>query len=259
MKKEKKTVKSVSPKKNKKGDKKNLPIVAIVVVAAIVIGLISFFAIKPSINKFGTNTEESEPVDLFDFDANYKDKKVVVAYFSATGNTKIVAEKIANIFKCDAVAIEPEEPYSELDLTSQDPSTRPMREKAYDPFNPPEEPEEDEEVEVVESDIMPITKLPEIKKLSLNRYDTIILGYPIWYGDAPRIMYTFVSETNLKNKTIIPFCTSDNDSIEPSDSNLMNFASDGANFMVGKRFTPDMSEDEIKEFFIQIGVDIGIY
>lgn len=258
MKKEKKTIKNITPKKNKKGYKKNLPIVAIVV-AAIVVGFISFFVIKPSVNKMIASMQETKPVDLFDFDTNYKDKKVVVAYFSATGNTKIVAEKIANIFKCDAVAIEPEEPYSEFDLTSQDPSTRPMRESAYDPFNPPEEPEEDEEVEVIESDIKPITKLPEIKKLSFNRYDTIILGYPIWYGDAPRVMYTFVSETNLKNKTIIPFCTSDSNEIEPSDSNLMNFASDDANFMVGKRFTPDMSEEEIKEFFIQIGVDINIY
>lgn len=198
------------------------------------------------------NSEAEALEEMFDFEKNYKDRKVVVAYFSATGNTKKVAEKIAEIFKCDAVAIEPKEPYTDIDLTSNDPSTRPMRESMFDPFNPPEEPEEDTEV-----DESIITSLPAIKRKNFNRYDTIILGYPIWYSDAPRVIYTFVSENNLKDKVIIPFCTSDNDGIDLSVNNLAAFSN--GNFMSGKRFDVSASDDEIKAFFAEIGVDIDAW
>lgn len=245
--------KKVDLKKIKKIVKENKLIYLIPIILIIIIGI--FITTRKIIKPNPDAYIETDAPDLFDFDTNYKDRKVVVAYFSATGNTKVVAEKIAEVFTCDAVAIEPEVPYSETDLTSTDPSTRPMRESAYDPFNPPEEPEDDTEI-VDENKVM---SLPDIKKISFNRYDTIFLGYPIWYGDAPRVIYTFISQTNLKGKVIIPFCTSDNDDISPSDNNLALFAPEDVNFMSGHRFTKDSTEDEIKDFVTNIGVDVNAF
>lgn len=221
--------------------------------------------IRDNIVSGGSGEEETtKEVELFDFDANYGRKKVAVVYFSATGNTKTVAEKFGEIFKCETFAIEPVEAYTERDLTSYDADTRPSLEKAFDPYSIIENDSEGgtyPEPKVASgSNIKPVSELPKIKKLNLKKYDTIILGYPIWFSDAPRVIYTFIHETDLNKKLVIPFCTSGSSDIGPSDGNIANFAEYAgcnAKFMGGKRFTVDSTIDEIKGWLTAIGADIG--
>lgn len=247
----------------------------------------------------------------------YKKKKVAVIYFSCTGNTKLVAEKISKVFDCDMIEIVPEEAYTEYDLTSYNEDTRPMREKAFNPFMPPEMPDDEiqngtrkgapnvyvgdgkdkvvdeensdekldsqtvetTEVETTassddveaeddiaknsinEKQVKPVTELPKIKKINIGKYDTIFLGYPIWFSDAPRVIYTFVGTMDLNKKTIIPFCTSGSDDISPSDQDLANYGymnSDTVYFMEGKRWSVNATETEIKDWATTVGVNIDI-
>ena len=110
----------------------------------------------------------------------------LVVYFSATGNTKAVAETIARLQDADIYEIVPEQPYTEEDLNYNDRSTRATAEQ-----NDPE-------------------ARPAISGSieDMDRYDVIYVGYPIWWGDMPRILYTFFDTYDLARKTIAPFCTS---------------------------------------------------
>lgn len=242
-------MKKYNSKKNKKViNNKNLflvPILLFIIVAIVMI-------VKPKVEEKSNVNTQTTVSDFTDYATSNNHNKVVVVYFSATGNTKKVSEKIAKIFNCDTIAIEPVVPYSHEDLTSYDLNTRPQKESRYNPFEPPAEPEEN--VEVIDDG--EIKSLPAIKEVNLNEYNTIFLGYPIWFGDAPRVVYTFINETNLNDKVIIPFCTSDNDGISPSDQNLANFASNSVKFTLGKKFEKDSSEKEIKEFFKKVGISL---
>ena len=82
---------------------------------------------------------------------------------------------------------------------------------------------------------------------SLDAYSTIYLGYPIWWGDAPRIMSTFVESYDFSNQTIIPFCTSGSSKIDKSESNLKT-QSGGGNWLAGSRLDADSSEEEIQSW-----------
>ena len=190
-------------------------------------------------------------------------KKIAVAYFSITGNTEKVALTIAKTFNIDAFKIEPQIPYEDSDLIEGNTDTRPIRESRLNLF-------EDEHVWVDETYIPSFgveiketeatteapkaTELPKIKNLDLKKYDLIFIGYPIWYNDAPKVIYTLVKD--FKNKTIIPFCTSDNDDISASEERLSNFVDMSVQVMSGKRFTPDVTGDEIKAWVKDLSVDV---
>lgn len=83
--------------------------------------------------------------------------------------------------------------------------------------------------------------------ISLDAYSTIYLGYPIWWGDAPRIMSTFVESYDFSNQTIIPFGTSGSSKIDKSESNLKT-QSGGGNWLAGSRLDADPSEEEIQSW-----------
>ncbi len=91
------------------------------------------------------------------------------------------------------------------------------------------------------------TARPEIANpiASIDSYDTIFLGYPIWWGDAPRIMSTFVEAHDFSGLTVIPFCTSGGSGIGRSGSNLASQSGSG-NWLDGDRLDGDISEDELK-------------
>ncbi len=110
---------------------------------------------------------------------------VLVVYFSATGNTEDVAEKIAEVTNGELYEIIPAQPYSPEDLDYRDKQSRTSLE-----MNAP--------------DIR-----PEISSeaISLEKYSTLYLGYPIWHGQAPRILSTFVESYSFDDITVIPFCT----------------------------------------------------
>ena len=90
---------------------------------------------------------------------------------------------------------------------------------------------------------------PEIKEniQDLDQYDTIFVGYPIWWGQAPKIMYTLMETNDFSGKTIIPFCTSASSGIGTSAENLSKSAPDSV-WKDGQRFSGSSSEDDIKSW-----------
>lgn len=124
-------------------------------------------------------------------------KKAVVAYFSATGTTEAVAKQLAKEKKAALYAIEPAKEYTDTDLDWHNKHSR-------------------SSVEMSDKKARPALK----DKKSLDEYDVIYLGYPIWWGVAPRIINTFIEQAKLDDKTVIPFATSGGSGIEQSVSEL---------------------------------------
>ena len=124
------------------------------------------------------------------------DVRSIVVYFSCTGNTKAVAEEVAAQTGSELHEIVPEEPYTEEDLNYNNDNCR-----ANIEMNDPE-------------------SRPAISNTIENfpEYDTIYIGYPIWWGSLPRIMNTFLDTYDFSGKTIVPFCTSGSSSISQSVS-----------------------------------------
>ena len=151
--------------------------------------------------------------------------KTLVAYFSATGNTKSIAESIADGLFADIYEIVPKEPYTDADLDYNDDNSRST-------------------LEMNDS-----SARPEISGIIENfeQYDTIFLGYPIWWGDAPRIMDTFVESYDFTGKTVIPFCTSGGSGIGSSAANLEKLAGTG-NWLDGQRFSAGESAKEVQDW-----------
>ncbi len=87
---------------------------------------------------------------------------------------------------------------------------------------------------------------------NMDEYDTIILGYPIWHSQAPRIINTFLESYNFAGKTIIPFCTSHSSGIGSSDTDLHSLCSDRTSWIKGKRFSSDTSHSDVNEWLNSI-------
>ena len=121
-------------------------------------------------------------------------KKVLVVYFSATGNTRQVARQIADIAEADICEIVPVKPYSDADLDWTNQQSRSSVEMSH-----PE-------------------ARPEINAVSVNvhKYDYVFLGYPIWWDLAPRTVNTFIEAASLEGMTVIPFATSGSSNIDNS-------------------------------------------
>ena len=151
--------------------------------------------------------------------------KSLVVYFSETGNTKGVAEKIAAVTDADTYEILAAQPYTEDDLDYNNDDSRATKEQNDK------------------------TIRPEIgsEQLDLSAYDTIYLGYPIWWGQAPRIMDTFVESYEFTGKTVIPFCTSGSSDIGTSGDELEANAGSG-NWLQGKRFAGGTSQADVEEW-----------
>ena len=151
--------------------------------------------------------------------------ETLVVYFSATGNTRAVAEKIASMTGADIYEIKAAQEYTEADLDWNDPDSRTTHEQ------------NDASVR------------PEIgsEPVSLEGYKTIYIGYPIWWGEEPRIMDTFVESYDFGGITMIPFCTSGGSGIGRSGQNLAENAGSG-NWLEGARFSGGASEDELRSW-----------
>ena len=158
-------------------------------------------------------------------DSGSSDKDTIVVYFSATGTTKGVAEKIAEAANADIYEIVPQEKYSDADLDWHDEKSR----TTIEMNDPDERPK-------IEGD------LPD-----LSGYKRVYIGYPIWWGDAPRIMSTFVESVKLDGKTVVPFCTSGGSGIGSSGKNLEKQAGAGE-WLSGDRLQGSMSVDDAKEW-----------
>lgn len=167
------------------------------------------------------NIKESETGTEKTTDFATKDTLVVV--FSETGTTKGVAEKIVEITGADFYEIKPAEEYSEDDLDYNNSDSRATKEQKDSKVRP---------------------KIGS-EKLSLDGYKNIYIGYPIWWGEEPRIMDTFVESYDFNGITMIPFCTSGSSGIGDSAKNLEDNAGSG-NWLEGKRFDGSTSKEDLE-------------
>ena len=158
------------------------------------------------------------------------ENKILVVYFSATGTTKQVAEKVANITGADLCEIAPSQPYTSADLNWNDKRSRSSVEMA----NPQARP-----------DIKPID-------FDLKNYECIFLGYPIWWDLAPRAVNTFIESNDMTGITVIPFATSGGSSITGSAANLKK-SYPNINWTNGKLLNGE-SEKGLKAWCNKLGI-----
>ena len=153
--------------------------------------------------------------------------KTLVVYYSATNNTEAVAGYIADATGADLFELVPAEPYTSDDLDWTDRDSRVSREH------------DDESLRVVELE----NAVPD----NWDEYDTVFIGYPIWWGIAAWPTDTFVKANDFTGKTVIPFCTSSSSGLGQSGELLKEEAT-GGNWLEGQRFQSRASEDTVKEW-----------
>ena len=158
-------------------------------------------------------------------------KSTLVAYFSATGNTEEIAQHLQTILGASLYEIIPAKPYSDDDLDYNASDCRANQEQN----DPSVRPAIDGSVE------------------NMDSYDVILLGYPIWWGEAPRIISTFLESYDFTGKTIVPFCTSGSSGIGGSAEHLTVLAAD-ATWLEGARFNPGATQDEVAAWVEGLGV-----
>ena len=185
-----------------------------------------------SANVQSNETEETEPV--LEAVPETEGAKVLVAYFSATNTTEGVAEHIASGLNADLYEIIPEEPYTDADLDYHDDNSRTTIEM-NDPSSRPA-----------------ISGSVE----NMAQYDIVFIGYPIWWGEAPRIVSTFMESYDFAGKTIVPFCTSGGSGIGSSASDLEQLTS-GATWLEGYRLSGGDSQDTVMDWVTGLGLDFG--
>ena len=163
-----------------------------------------------------------------------QEHKILVAYFSATGTTKGVAEHIANRLNADIYEIVPEEPYTDADLDYNDNNSRTT-------------------IEMNDPDARPaISGSVE----NMEQYDIVFIGYPIWWGEAPRIVSTFVESYDFSGKTIVPFCTSGGSDIGSSATSLEQLTN-GAAWLDGRRLNGSDSQDTVMEWVNSLDLNLA--
>lgn len=148
--------------------------------------------------------------------------KALVAYFSASGVTENVAEKLAGAIGADLYEIKPEQAYTDADLNWQDKQSRSSLE------------------------MNDRSSRPAIgnKVENMEQYDTVFVGFPIWWYREPSIIDTFMEAYSFDGKTVIPFATSGGSGLGDSAKNMQELAK-GAKVIAGKRFSGGASEDEL--------------
>ena len=150
------------------------------------------------------------------------DSRILVVFFSPEKTVCSAAIAAANALGSEIFEIKPAEPYTAEDLNYHDRTSRTSVE-----MNDP-------------------AARPEIEELPvLDRFDTILLGYPIWWGQAPRILCTFVESVDLSGKTVIPFCTSGSSGAGSSAVNLQKLGSETAVWLEAKRFNNGSTKEDV--------------
>lgn len=152
-----------------------------------------------------------------------QDNGILVVFFSPDDTTRAAAYAIAAGLNAELFEITAEEPYSEDDMDYMDSFSRSMQEMR-DPKTRPA-----------------IAALPE----NLDKYDTILLGYPVWGGKAAKIMLTFMESVDLSGKTVVPFCTSNSSPFGSSDADMKKLAGDSVTWKKGTRIAKGATAEDI--------------
>lgn len=150
--------------------------------------------------------------------------KTLVVYFSATGNTGRVAQTIAGTLEADVFEIIPAQPYTDADLNWRDANSRVCREH------------DDPSLQGVE--------LEAVTPESWADYDTVFIGYPIWWQNASWVVGSFVSANDFEGKTVYTFCTSSSSNLGESHGNLAALAN-GGDWVEGVRFRSSVNDADV--------------
>lgn len=187
---------------------------------------------QPASSSIPTSTSSRQSSSSADIPTVPEEKAdILVAYFSATNTTEKLAEYAAEILDADLYEITPAVPYSDADLAYYT-NGRADKEQADNSCRP--------EISGSVS--------------NMSGYKTVFIGYPIWHGQAPRIISTFLESYDFSGKTIVPFCTSHSSGIGSSDTNLHDLAG-GANWLSGKRFGGSASKTDISEWIKTLSIE----
>ena len=178
------------------------------------------------------DTSAKENTEAADVPTTEQDNgKTLVAYFSATGNTEAVAKQLQVVLGADGYEIVPEELYTADDLNYNNDDCRANKEQNDSTARPA------------------ISGSVE----NMSDYDVVFVGYPIWWGKAPKIIDTFLESYDFSGKTVIPFCTSGSSGIAGSLNEIKSAALD-ADWKVGRRFSANVSETDLQEWVSDLGL-----
>lgn len=158
---------------------------------------------------------------------------VLVVYYSATGNTAQVAQYIADATGGDLFEIQPVEPYTDDDLNWTDDNSRVSQEHAVESLR---------DVELVADTVD-----------NWDQYDTVFIGYPIWWGIAAWPVDGFVEANDFSGKTVIPFCTSSSSGLGESGQLLADMAGTG-DWQEGQRFRSSASQEDVQSWIEELGL-----
>lgn len=172
------------------------------------------------------NTEDTS-------DGSASDGKTLVVYYSATGNTEVVANYIADATGGDLFELEPVEPYTDEDLNYNDENSRVSQEYADESLR---------DVELVSTTVE-----------GFDGYENIFVGYPIWWQVAAWPVNQFIENNDFTGKTVIPFCTSASSGIGDSGQLLEEMAGTG-NWLEGERFRSSASEEDVVAWVDSLGL-----
>ena len=159
--------------------------------------------------------------------------KILVACFSATGHTKPLAEYATKYLGADFYEIVPEEPYTDDDLNYNDSNSRTTKEQ---------------------NDSLARPKISGGVQ-NMAEYDTVIIAHPIWWGQAPKIIYTFLESYDFSGKTITTMCTSGSSPLGSSANNLKALTNNSVTWLESRRFSIGASENEVQEWIDGIGIE----
>lgn len=217
-------------------NKKIIVIFSIILVVLIVLGL--YFVLtnnsennqtnesnnNQNNNEQNSNQDDGQDINVPSSGGDSATGESVVIYFSATGNTERVAGYIQEITGSDIIEIIPADEYTNADLNYSDDDCRANQEQNDD------------------------SARPEIaNEIDVDSYDTIYLGFPIWWGDVPKIILTFLDTYDLSGKTVIPFCTSGGSGISTSMNTLRNY-NQNINWIDGEQFSSGASKNAIESW-----------
>lgn len=203
-------------------------VIGVIIAVIVILGIIGYGVINKNKKNDIVNSNEIEKEEV----DNSKEleegkKKILVVYFSAQNHTKNVAEKVAQNLNADIFEIEPEEIYTSEDLNWSNSNSRVSKEH------------NDESLRNV--------KLKNTKVENWEDYDTVLIGYPIWWGISAWPVDTFVKANNFDGKKVIPFCTSSS-SVLGQSGKLLQKEADSGNWLEGHRFSSSASDSDIKNW-----------
>ena len=211
-------------------------VVAVLIIAVVAVLGYSFLSNdneSDNVNNATNNSNNNSITDenVTDDNIGSGTGKTLIVYYSATGNTEGVAERLAENLNADAFEIVPSNPYTDDDLDWNDDNSRVSKEH------------DDESLRDVE---LENTTVP-----NWDTYDTALIGYPIWWGIAAWPVNSFIEANDFTGKTVIPFCTSSSSGIGNSADILEDLTKTGT-WQEGIRFGTNPSDDDINDFIDSI-------